>query len=172
MYRTLHRDLLMPPGRTNRRAFCLGLAVIIASVALQSITIRLLGTSLIGFLLGLFWMCFNIYMIYSLFARRLHDMSLSVGPLFAALFITILVIAFTVWAGGGGDYFSAMMENPAIAEDEVASRALIEKYQADMAESLGWARWINLLPLGLLSLICAVRLGAAGANKYGDNTGA
>ena len=100
MIKNLHIDLLRPPGRTGQLGFIVGLIVIIISVMLQSMTVRLMGNTLPSFLLGLFWMCFNLYMIYSLFARRLHDMDLSVGPLFAAIFITILVIAFTVWAGG------------------------------------------------------------------------
>lgn len=167
MIKTLHKDLLRPPGRTHRAGFIAGLVVIIASVMLQSMLMRLLGNNLPSFLLGLIWMCFNLYMIYSLFARRLHDMDLSVGPLFAVIFLTILVIAFTVWAGGGGDYFEALMENPSIAEDEEASRALIEKYQADMVQSIGWARWANMVPLMALSILCAVKSGINKENNYG-----
>lgn len=168
MFSDLHKDLTRPPGRSNRQRFIAGFAVICLSVWLQGFVISRIGGHQAGFLLGLFWMCLNVYIIYSLYARRLHDMSLSVGPWFAAIFLTLFTVAFTVAVGGGADYFAAMNENPAIAEDPEANRLLIEQYQADMAANVGAAKWINLIPAALLTLFCAIRPGKAEANKYGN----
>ena len=168
MFSTLHKDLTRPPGRSTRAAFCAGLAVIVVSVWLQSVIIRLIGGTIAGYLGGFFWLVLNIYMIYSLYARRLHDIGLSVGPWFAAVFITLLVIAFTMAAGGGADYFAAMNADLTIATDPERNQALIEKYQADLAENLYWARWVNLLPAVLLSLYCALKPGQKSVNTYGN----
>ncbi len=168
MFADLHKDLTRPPGRSHRAAFIAGFVVICLSVWLQGVVIGAVGGHWAGFLLGLFWLGFNIFMIYSLYARRLHDMSLSVGLWFAAIFLTLFTVAFTVAIGGGADYFAAMNADPSIAEDPEANKALIEKYQADMAANVGMAKWINLIPAALLTAFCAMRPGVADANKYGN----
>lgn len=169
MLSALHKDLTRPPGRSNRIRFVAGFVIICISVWLQGFIIGRVGSHWTGFLLGFFWMLLNVYMIYSLYARRLHDMSLSVGLWFAAIFLTLFTVAFTVAVGGGAEYFAAMNENPAIAEDPEANRILIEKYQADMASNVGVAKWINLIPAAALTLFCALRPGKAEANKYGNS---
>ncbi len=168
MLSDLHKDLTRPPGRTTRVKFVAGFTVICLSVWLQVLVMRRVGGHIGGFLPALFWMILNVYMIYSIYARRLHDMSLSVGLWFAAIFLTLFTVAFTVAVGGGADYFAAMNDNPAIAEDPEANRLLIEKYQADMAANVGVAKWINLIPAAALTLFCALRPGKTDANKYGN----
>lgn len=167
-HKTILRDLFIPPARTPRLRFCIGLVLIVVSVTLQGIVMKAIGQSLAGFLLGLFWLCLNLYMIYALFARRLHDTGLSVGPLFSALFLTLLIVGFTYWGGGGGDYLEFIMANPEIVEDEVAFKELTQNYQNNLAKNIGWARFINLIPFAALSLYCALRAGKAEPNKYGD----
>lgn len=167
MLANLHKDLTRPPGRSSRPAFIVGLVVIIASVWLQGVVMRGIGGSIAGYLIGFFWLIFNIYIIYSLYARRLHDMGLSVGLWFAAVFVTLFVIAFTMAAGGGAEYFAAMNADPTIATDPARNQALIETYQADLAQNLYWTRWVNLIPAAVLSLFCALKAGQTGVNKYG-----
>lgn len=167
--KTLFRDLFVPPGRTPRIRFCIGLAIIVMSVLLQNIVVKAAGQSMVGFYLGMFWLCLNLYLIYTVFARRLHDLSLSVGPLFAALFLTILIVGFTYWGGGGGDYLETIMANPDIVEDEAQFKALTQNYQKALSDNIGWARWVNLMPLVLLSLFCAIKPSKAVDNKYGPH---
>ena len=167
MLADLHKDLTRPPGRSTRPAFIAGFIVICLSVWLQGLVIGAVGSHWAGFLLGFFWLLLNVFMIYSLYARRLHDMSLSVGLWFAAIFLTLFTVAFTVAIGGGADYFAAMNADPSIAENPEANKALIEKYQADMAANVGQAKWINLIPAAFLTAFCAIRPGKSEANKYG-----
>ena len=167
MFSQLHKDLTRPPGRTPRAKFWAGFAVICLSVWLQGFIMQRVGGHWSGFLLGFFWLILNVFMIYSLYARRLHDMSLSVGLWFAAIFLTLFTIAFTVAIGGGADYFAAMNADPSIAEDAERNRILIEKYQADMAANAPHAKWINMIPAALLTLFCGLMPGKPEANKYG-----
>lgn len=168
MFKTLYKDLLQPPGRTTRPAFCLGFVLIVISVFLQGYIVSHMQNSLISFWIGLIWLCLNIYMIYALYARRLHDIGLSVGLWFAMVFVSLLTIGFTYWGSGGGDYMSALMADKSIVEDEAAHRALVEKYQADLSANASWARWVNLLPAAVLTLFCAIKTGQIAPNKYGN----
>lgn len=167
MLATLHKDLTRPPGRSSRSAFIAGLVIIVLSVWLQGAVMRMIGGTITGYLLGFFWLIFNVYIIYSLYARRLHDIGLSVGLWFAAVFVTLFVIAFTMAAGGGAEYFAAMNADPTIATDPERNQALIQKYQGDLAANLYWTRWVNLIPAAVLSLFCAIKPGQGETNTYG-----
>ena len=168
MLANFHKDLLQPPGRTRRIAFIAGWLLATASVMLNSYVVGALGNSLPSFFLGLFWTCLNVYLFYTLFSRRLHDIGLSVGPFFVMIIITLFVLAFIAWVGGLSDYFAAVNENPEITQDAEASRILIEKYQADMKANMGWASWLASAPALLLSAFCAVKAGQPDDNKYGE----
>ncbi len=167
MLKTLYKDLLQPPGRSKRPAFWLGFVIIALSVLAHSFVITRIGNGLPAFWLGLVWLCFNIYMIYCLYGRRLHDMNLSVGPWFATIFVTLILVGVTYWGAGGGDYMSAIMADNSIVEDEERFRALTETYQQKLADNRGWAGIVNLIPAAGLTLLCAIKPSFSDDNKYG-----
>lgn len=167
MINKIPSDLFKPVGRTPRFRFVIALVIVAISIWLQGVAVRALGTSIWGFLLGLFWLVFNIYLLYTVFARRLHDINLSVGPFFAAILITILVLGVTAWVGGLDEYMAAMQANPEIANDAEANQALIEEYQANLEANLGWIIWVNYLAFALLALLGALKPSYPDANKYG-----
>jgi uncharacterized membrane protein YhaH (DUF805 family) len=134
----------------------------------HSFAITHVGNGLPAFWLGLVWLCFNIYMIYSLYGRRLHDMNLSVGPWFSTLFVTLILVGVTYWGAGGGEYMSTIMADNSIVEDEARFKALTETYQQQLAENRGWAGIVNLIPATALTLLCAIKPSFAQANKYGN----
>ena len=167
MFAEFHKDLLRPPGRSPRARFIAAWIVAVLSVIAKSYAMEAMGNNNISFLVGLFWTCLNIYLFYSLFSRRLHDMSLSIGPFFVMIILTLFVAAFAAAAGGLSDYFNAIYENPQITQDAEANKALIEKYQADLAANIGWINWLVASPALLLTLFCAIKPGVGEANKYG-----
>ena len=165
----LHKDLFFATGRTTRLRFCIAFVILALSVWLQGIAISTIGAeSLTGFYVGLFWLCLNLYVAYVVYVCRLHDMNISAGLFFATLFMTLFVVAITIWVGGLNGYFEEIMANPKIADDPEANKALVEDYQAELAENVWWARWVNLIPLGALTLFCALMPGKPEDNRYGD----
>ena len=166
---SLHKDLLYPAGRTPRLRFVIAFVVLSISVWLQGIAIRTIGgASLVGFYIGLFWLCLNFFVAYVVYSRRLHDINISSGLFFSTLFLTLFVVAITIWVGGLDGYFQAIMDNPKIADDAEANKALVEAYQAELAQNVWWARWVNLIPLAALTLFCALMPGKPEDNRYGD----
>lgn len=168
---TLLQDLFKPTGRTGRVAFCLALAVFITVFMAFAAFVSVFGQSLLGGFVGLVWFCINFYIMYCVFVRRLHDMSLSGGVFFVTLLLTVFVAAFTIYVSGLSDYFDALMANPEIAQDAEANQALIQQYNADIAANKSWTGWVNLVPLLLLTLFCAFKPGSPKANKYGQVLG-
>lgn len=164
----LRSDLLRPAGRTPRARFAIALLLVALSVYLQGVAIRALGyESLLSFFIGLAWTVLNIYMIYTVFARRLHDINLSAGLFFAVILLTLLVLGLTAWHGGLNAYMAAMEANPDIAKDAQANQALIEEYQANLRNNLGWIYWTNYLPFAALALFGLIKPGFPQENKYG-----
>lgn len=163
----IHKDLFFPVGRSPRLRFLVAFGVVAASVALQGYFVKTAGQSLAGFYIGLFWLCLNLFMAYVVYTRRLHDADLSAGLFFTTLLLTLLVVGITAWVGGLDDYMAELMANPEIANDEQANAVLIQNYQAELAKNVGWARWINLLPLAALTAFCALKPGVPRDNRYG-----
>lgn len=163
----LHKDLFIPTGRTPRLRFGLALGLTIAFWYCVPYIMNVFGTGLLGTLISLLVTFLAIYLLYTVYVRRLHDFGQSAGVFFATCFLFILTIVVVLGHAGLAEYFQIMADNPEIANDETAAQALAEKYQAKVKENVPWAGPASLIPFYVLTVVCAIWPSNKAENKYG-----
>ncbi len=126
----LYKSLLHAAGRHGPKSYILGFLVFIALYYPQRFLINPILDNVWGFLLSIFAFALNCYILYSLFAKRLHDMGRSVWALTAMITLELMVIIGTMMAFGGAEYFSAFYQfdrKEVIPED--VKQGIITAYQ-------------------------------------------
>jgi len=161
-------SLLHAVGRHGRIAFIIALLVFTAIYIPQHFIVTPILGNVWGFLLSLFFFTLNCYMLYCLFARRLHDMGRSVWAFMAMITLELGVIITTMMAFGGAEYFSAFAvydrkdEIPQEVRDEI-----ISTYQTTLEAHHTQTVIIFWIVPVLFCLWLAIAKGDAGENKYG-----
>ena len=164
---SLYKTLFHAPGRIGQKPFFVGLAVFVIFYAAQTLIMRVLGTSLFGFFLALTFLCLNLYMLYCLFGKRLHDTGRSVAPFFGMLAAVIVFAIFLQLQSGGLEYFDTIMANPDRQDDVEWMREQHVIYQERLASNMPHLRWILWLPPLLLTLFAGLKKSDGGENRYG-----
>ena len=157
-------------GRLDRPSFAAALVALLVAFFIGGVVMRLLDPATApGFFFGLFFGIASLFMIYSVFGQRLHDMGFSVWPLTGLLFVLFLIFLGVAMAYGGVEYFEAysQFERKEAIDPEVV-RALDEAYQERLAQ--GGSRTLGLLmsgAIGLFTVWLLLARGDEGANRYG-----
>ena len=162
--------LFRPRARLDRPSFAAALVALIVAFALGGVIMRLLDPATAGgFYFGLFFGIASLFMIYSVFGQRLHDMGLSVWPLTGLLFLLFLIFIGVAMAYGGVEYFEAYSQfDRKEAIDPEVVRALDDAYRERLAQ--GGARMLKVLmsgAIGAFTLWLLLSKGEAGENRYG-----
>lgn len=164
---SLYKTLFHAPGRIGQKQFLIGLAVFVVFYAAQIFIMRVVGTSLPGFFIALTFLCLNLYMLYCLFGKRLHDTGRSVALFFGMLAALIVLAIFLQLQSGGLEYFDTIMANPDRQDDAAWMREQHVIYQEQLAANMPHVRWFLWLPSLLLTLFASLKKGDAGENRYG-----
>ena len=164
---SLYQILFHAPGRIDQKQFWRGIAAFAVFYIVQVLIMRVVGTSLPGFFLALTFLCLNLYMLYCLFGKRLHDTGRSVALFFGMLAALIILAIILQLQSGGLEYFDTIMTNPDRQEDAAWMREQHVIYQERLAANMPLVRWLLWLPLALLTLFAAIKKGDAGENRYG-----
>lgn len=165
---SVYKTLLHAPGRINQKQFFVGLAVFAVFYGAQIIAMGIVGTSLLGFFLAMTFLCLNLYMLYCLFGKRLHDTGRSVAPFFGMLAALIVLAIFLQLQSGGLEYFDTIMANPDRQNDEAWMQQQHVIYQERLAGNMPHVRWFLWLPPLLLTLFAGLKKGDKGENRYGN----
>lgn len=159
---------LSPRGRINRAQFGFGLIVWLAFYGLQAFWFKNTGTSQLNFILALFLLVLNIYVIFCVYGKRLHDFGRTRWPLVGTFVLVLIASIFVMLNYGGLEYFETLNENPEFGMDAEKMRQVHETYQNSLAEHLPQMRLImSIIPL-LFTLWVGLKPGQAETNSYGD----
>jgi len=164
----LYKSLLHASGRHGPKSYGLGLLVFIIIYWPQGFIINPILDNVWGFLLSIFLFVLNCYMLYSLFAKRLHDMGRSVWALTAMITAELIVIIATMMAFGGADYFSAFYQfdrKDVIPED--VKQGIISTYQANIEAHITQITILFWIVPVLFCVWLAVSKSQPHENKYG-----
>lgn len=164
---SLKHILLHAPGRINQKQFFFGLAVFAVFYAVQIVIMGIVGTSLLGFFLALTCLCLNLYILYCLFGKRLHDTGRSVALFFGMLAAVIVLAIILQLQSGGLEYFDTIMANPDRQDDVAWMQQQHVIYQERLAASMPHVRWLLWLPPLLLTVFAGVKKGDESENRYG-----
>ena len=162
--------LFRPRGRLNRPSFAVGLVLFLVVTALAGVVMRALDPATgAGFYFGLFFAIAWMFMLYSVFGQRLHDMGKNVWPLTGVLALLFVLFISVAMAYGGAEYVDAYseFERKDIIDPEVKAE-LDAAYEAELAEGAG--RTLNLVlggVMGAFTLWLLLTKGQTEANRYG-----
>jgi len=165
---SLYKTLFHAPGRIGQKQFFFGLAIFVAFYAAQIFIMRAVGTSLPGFFIALTFLCVNLYMLYCLFGKRLHDIGRTVGLFFLMLAALIVLAIFLQLQSGGLEYFDTIMANPDRQDDAEWMREQHVIYQDRLAANMPYVRLMLWLPPFLLTVFVGLKKGDPRENLYGD----
>ena len=127
---------LSPAGRMTRQQFWIGIAGYALFVFASKFLLGQTVGTMAGFFLFLIYIVLIFQIMYSVYGKRLHDMGRSFWPLTGMLTLTVLLMIFVMLAFGGAEYISAFSQYERKAEiDEATRTAIIETYQAEMANA-------------------------------------
>jgi len=164
----LFKSLLHAAGRHGQKSYMIGLVVFMVIYWPQKFIIAPILDNVWGFLLSIFVFVLNCYILYSLFAKRLHDMGRSVWALTAMITLELVVIISTMMAFGGADYFSAFYQfdrKEVIPED--VKQGIIQAYQANIEAHLTQITILFWIVPVLFCLWLAAAKSQARENQYG-----
>lgn len=164
----LYKSLLHASGRHGPKSYIIGLLVFVVIYWPQRFLINPILDNIWGFLLSIFAFVLNCYILYSLFAKRLHDMGRSVWALTAMITLELIVIIGTMMAFGGAEYFSAFYQfdrKEVIPED--VKQGIITAYQANIEAHITQITVLFWIVPVLFCLWLAVSKSQARENIYG-----
>ena len=164
---TIYQTLFHAPGRINQKQFLIGFVVFAVFYAVQLLIMKVVGTSLPGFFISLTFLCLNLYMLYCLFGKRLHDMGRSVALFFGMLAALIVFAIYLQLQSGGLEYFDTIMANPDRQNDEIWMREQHVIYQKRLSSNMPAVRGMLWLPPLLLTLFAGLKKSDVSENRYG-----
>ncbi len=168
MLKTIPSLLLRPSGRIGQKDFWIGLVVFMILILSFNFGLRLQGNSVWAFLISLPFPFIAIHMTYSLYGKRLHDMGHSVWPLTGMIVSLICVAIIVMLAFGGSEYFNEFSQYGRKDEINPAVRnAIIERYQARMAQSHNVVSGVMMAIITGFTLWCGLSKSQKLNNKYG-----
>jgi len=97
---------LSPAGRMGRRDFWIGIIGFVVFVLAMQFIMNKIATTLAGFFLSLVYIVLVFQILYSVYGKRLHDLSRSFWLLTGMLTLTLIMAIVAMMMFGGAEYFS------------------------------------------------------------------
>lgn len=155
-------------GRIDRQRFLIGFICVSLFVFLGNTGLRMLGQSMTGFYIALFFPFISLYMLYCVYGKRLHDMGRSVRPFFIMIILEIVAVIFVMLTFGGADYFAEFSQfDRKEAIDPAVTQEIIARYQAKIQANMPVIRPLMLSVPLIFTFWLGVSKSDPKTNAYG-----
>lgn len=164
----MKKIFLSPTGRIGRRDFWIGFIGLCVFICITNLYLAKFPQLYVSFWVALVFPFLALFLIYSIYGQRLHDLGHSYWPLTMAIVVEVFVVIGVMMAFGGAEYFTefSQYERKAVIDPEVRAR-LISTYQDEISRNMHVIRPLMWVVPIVITLFLGLKKGQVKENKYG-----